>query len=80
MGLGSSHQHHLPPLRQPAHHLVEQEPDPIIGRGGSTFTIPHEPARLRTPPLPRFVIPRGGGYFFVPSRATVELLVTGPST
>ncbi len=58
----------------PGFHGIYQEPDPITGPGDSTFTIPHEPARLRTPPLPRFVIPRGGGYFFVPSRATIELL------
>lgn len=61
----------------PGFHGIYQEPDPIMGPGGSTFTIPAKPARLRTPPLPRFVIPRGGGYFFVPSRATVDLLVDG---
>ena len=60
----------------PGFHGIYQEPDPITGPGGSTFTIPGTPARLRTPPLPRFVIPRGGGYFFVPSRAVVDLLAT----
>jgi deferrochelatase/peroxidase EfeB len=60
----------------PAFRGIYQEPDPVIGPGGSTFTIPATPARLRTPPLPRFVIPRAGGYFFVPSRATLEVLTT----
>ncbi len=60
----------------PAFNGIYQEPDPIMGPGGGPFTIPARPARLRTPPLPRFVIPRGGGYFFVPSRAVVELLAT----
>lgn len=58
----------------PGFHGIYQEPDPITGPGDSTFTIPATPARLRTPPLPRFVIPRGGGYFFVPSRATIDVL------
>jgi deferrochelatase/peroxidase EfeB len=60
----------------PGFHGIYQEPDPITGPGGATFTIPAKPARLRTPELPRFVIPRGGGYFFVPSRAAVDLLAT----
>jgi Dyp-type peroxidase family len=60
----------------PGFHGVYQEPDPITGPGGGTFTIPATPARLRTPELPRFVISRGGGYFFVPSRAAVDLLAT----
>ncbi|MBZ0237587.1 MAG: Dyp-type peroxidase [Deltaproteobacteria bacterium] len=58
----------------PAFNGIYQEPDPIMGPGGGPFSIPAKPARLRTPPLPRFVIPRGGGYFFVPSRAVVDLL------
>jgi Dyp-type peroxidase family len=60
----------------PGFHGIFQEPDPITGPGGGTFTIPAKPARLRTPELPRFVVARGGGYFFVPSRATIDLLAT----
>lgn len=61
----------------PGFHGLYQEPDPIVGPGGSTFTIPAEPVRLRLPALPRFVVPRGGGYFFMPSRAAVTLIAAG---
>jgi Dyp-type peroxidase family len=79
----------------PGFHGSFQEPDPIVGPGGSRFTIPAEPLRIRLERpepipeselkrgedprgLPRFVIPRGGGYFFVPSRTAVETLVNLP--
>ncbi len=78
----------------PGFHGVFQEPDLVAGPGGSRFSIPAEPVRLRLDNpspvpaapdqdederlgMPRFVIPRGGGYFFVPSRATIDLLVDG---
>jgi deferrochelatase/peroxidase EfeB len=54
-----------------------QEPDPVVGPGDHHFTIPGTPVRLRLPVLPRFVIPRGGLYAFVPSRAALEVLAAG---
>ncbi|MCG8367178.1 MAG: hypothetical protein MJA27_28055 [Pseudanabaenales cyanobacterium] len=43
--------------------------DPIIGNndGSSHMTIPEQPVRRRILGMPRFVIVRGGGYFFLPS-------------
>jgi deferrochelatase/peroxidase EfeB len=78
----------------PGFHGVFQEPDVIAGPGGSRFSIPAEPVRLRLEDpfpdapdkdpdcddrlgMPRLVVTRGGGYFFVPSRDTVDLLITG---
>ncbi len=73
----------------PGFHGVYQEADAIAGPGGCRYSIPARTVRLRLDNpfpdpaepdedrrlgLPRFVVPRGGGYFFVPSRATVELL------
>jgi deferrochelatase/peroxidase EfeB len=67
----------------PGFHGLYQERDPIAGSGGCHFTIPAEPVRLtvQMPPrpgqergLPRFVTPRGGGYFFMPSRTALDVL------
>ncbi|HVK72232.1 MAG TPA: hypothetical protein VM734_02890 [Kofleriaceae bacterium] len=57
---------------------LHREPDPITGPGGCAFTIPADPVRLRLPDLPRFVTPRGGAYFFLPSRTALERIIAGP--
>lgn len=74
----------------PAFHGLYQEPDIIAGPGGGRFTIPAEPMRIelkrKTPKpdakpkedaygLPCFVTARGGGYFFVPSRDALDVLL-----
>jgi len=49
------------------------ERDPLCGAndGSGAFTIPERPLRRRLRGLPRFVVTRGGEYFFVPGlRAT----------
>jgi Dyp-type peroxidase family len=43
-----------------------EDPDPLIGPSGRTFTIQARPARRRVPDLPDFVKVRGGAYFFLP--------------
>lgn len=42
------------------------------------FTLQGEPARRRELALPAFVTVRGGGYFFVPSRAALAWLARAP--
>lgn len=44
------------------------EKDPIVGPndGSDRFTIPQQPIRRRLQGLPRFVVTRGGEYFFAP--------------
>ena len=57
------------------------ETDPIIGSrpaNADLFTCPAEPVRKRYHQLPRFVEVRGGGYFFMPSRAALAFLVKQP--
>ena len=58
-------------------HGLSDERDPIAGNSGdcsSGFTIPTRDGPVRLSPLSRFVIPRGGGYFFVPGRTLLEFL------
>ena len=53
------------------------ETDPLIGSrppGVDSFTCPAEPVRKRYHGLDRFVEVRGGGYFFMPSRAALAYL------
>jgi Dyp-type peroxidase family len=55
------------------------EPDPIVGYhppGAATFTVPADPVRERYDNLPQFVTTRGGGYFFLPSIATLRSLAS----
>ncbi len=54
--------------------------DPIIGdssnKNTSRLTIPRDPVRVRTQPLPRFVHVRGGAYLFLPSIRAINYLTT----
>jgi hypothetical protein len=43
-----------------------EDPDPLIGPPGRTFTIQARPTRRRVTELPAFVTVRGGAYFFLP--------------
>jgi Dyp-type peroxidase family len=58
-------------LSNPGFHDLHDEVDPITGAGGSPFTIPCNPLRLRLPPLPRVMTVAGGEYFFLPSLAAL---------
>jgi Dyp-type peroxidase family len=49
--------------------------DPLVGAGGSgSFTIPRWPVRRRLQGLSRFVITRGGEYFFMPGLRALDWL------
>ena len=52
------------------------EKDPIAGPNGGTdrFTIPQQPIRRRLHGLPRFVVTRGGEYFFAPGLRALRSL------
>jgi len=58
-------------------HGLENEPDPLMGRGPRAFTIPLPSGPLRLPIDKDFVTVLGGGYFFVPSRAALRYLSGG---
>lgn len=52
------------------------EADPIVGpnNGTGSFTIPKQPIRRRLQGLPRFVVTRGGEYFFAPGLRALRWL------
>ena len=52
------------------------EADPIVGpsNGDNQHTIPQQPIRRRLSGLPRFVVTRGGEYFFAPSLRALRWL------
>lgn len=54
------------------------EQDPIIGNneGDGIFTIPKRPVRRRLHGLPRFVVVRGGEYFFMPGLNALKWLAS----
>jgi Dyp-type peroxidase family len=54
------------------------EQDPIIGNneGEGIFTIPKRPIRRRLHGLPRFVVVRGGEYFFMPGLNALKSLAS----
>jgi len=64
----------------PAFHGLEHEPDPVVGKAEGTtsrvFTIPTPAGPLKLKGMGNFVTVRGGGYFFLPSRAALAYLAT----
>lgn len=50
------------------------DPDPITGPGGGTFTYQRRPVPRPYPNLPRFVTAGGGDYFFLPSITALRFL------
>lgn len=63
-------------VQSPSFHGLAQESDPLIsGHGGRNgYTIPMRSAPLRLGNLPSFVSTRGGGYFFLPGKRTLQFL------
>jgi Dyp-type peroxidase family len=67
-------------LNNPKFGGLGEEDDPLVGArpGGTThFTVPQELLRERHHELPRFVWPRGGGYFFLPGLRALRYLAEG---
>jgi hypothetical protein len=53
------------------------ERDPLAGNKTGCpngFTVPTRDGPVRLAPLSRFVTPRGGGYFFLPSKTLLQFL------
>ena len=68
-------------LNSPTFDGLYDEPDPVVGPrvGGTTFSVPADPVRLRYTGLPRFVTVRGGGYFFLPGLRALRYLTSRES-
>ncbi len=55
-------------------HGLENEIDPIIGRGPRILTVPTPTGTVRLEIDQNFVTVKGGGYFFLPGRAVLHYL------
>jgi deferrochelatase/peroxidase EfeB len=54
---------------------LSNERDPLtVGGEGGGLTIPTDAGPVRLAPLPSFVTVRGGGYFFLPGKRTLDFL------
>jgi deferrochelatase/peroxidase EfeB len=66
-------------IQSPSFQDLSGERDPLIaGRDDATgvYTIPETKGPMRLKDLPSFVRTRGGGYFFLPGRRTIEYLAS----
>ncbi len=65
-------------MLSPTFHGLNDEVDPIanngITSGSSSFSIPHPTAPMTLTGLTSFITTKGGGYFFLPSRAAINFL------
>lgn len=60
---------------------LDGEVDPLLGRApGRRFTIPAQPIGNKVDALPDLTRTQGGGYFFMPGRATLERIARGDYT
>jgi len=50
------------------------ERDPLVAHGAGKLTLPHQPLRRCVEGIERFVIVKGGGYFFLPGMKALEFL------
>jgi len=57
---------------------LDDNKDPLIGDNDGTgeMVIPNHPVRRRLSHLPRFITPKGGAYFFVPSLTSLRYLAS----
>ena len=57
---------------------LSNERDPLIGdhQGHGGYTVPTHDGPMRLANLPTFVHTRGGGYFFLPGRRTLQYLAS----
>lgn len=64
-------------INSPVFSGLYDEVDPLVGdiaRGKQVFTVPGEPLRQRLHDLSRFVVVRGGAYFFLPGLKALQYL------
>jgi deferrochelatase/peroxidase EfeB len=62
-------------IMNPNLHGLENEDDPLLGRGSTTFTVPTPTGSVVLKGLGKFVTMKGGGYFFIPGRAVLRYLM-----
>ena len=66
-------------LQSPSFHGLAGERDPLFsGPGKGGYTIPTRNGPLSLQNLSSFVRTRGGGYFFLPGRRTLQYLASQP--
>jgi len=65
-------------VNSPKFNGLYEDPDPLLGPAGRTFTIQARPTRRRVTDLPEFVQVRGGAYFFVPGIRAMRWLGSRP--
>lgn len=66
-------------LNATSFHGLKDEPDPLLGNPRAPegkFTIPTAPGPIRIESLQSFVSLCAGGYFFLPSRAAIQFMIT----
>lgn len=65
-------------IQSPSFQGLVNERDPLIGErsGQNDYTIPTRGGPMRLANLPAFVNTRGGGYFFLPGRRTLQYLAS----
>jgi Dyp-type peroxidase family len=66
-------------VSNPVFNGLDGEVDPLVGdllRGDSIFTVQAEPLRRRVEGLSRFVVTKGGSYFFLPGVQALKYLAS----
>lgn len=66
-------------INNPVFSGLYAEVDPLVGnlaKGDALFTVPREPLRLRVHNLSRFVVVKGGSYFFLPGMRALNYLAS----
>jgi Dyp-type peroxidase family len=64
-------------INNPVFSGLDGEVDPLVGdlrKGDSIFTVQGEPLRRRVPGLSRFVVVKGGAYFFLPGLRALKYI------
>jgi deferrochelatase/peroxidase EfeB len=66
-------------LNATSFHGLKDEPDPLMGNPRAAegkFTIPTAPGPVQMETLQSYVSLCAGGYFFLPSRAAIQFMIT----
>ena len=57
-------------------HGLDAEQDPLLGPADGRFTIPVENGKVVLRGLGDFVTMRGGGYFFMPGKRSIDYMIS----